>query len=258
VSSVKLLCTVLSIMCSILTLPNCYDVNNVKNEHKLANFGIELDKTGTYICIIIFTKRINIMKRTIRNCSLLVLALMVNLSHAKENDSLLIIHENEFKSFTKKNSEETFKYQLYIKNQKGQILYEEKMDDGKFLTSKFDFEKLPNGSYQAELIDGFRTQILPMKVKNDTLVPLYEEASVFFEPTVYKRGKSVYINLYSPEKSNLFVAIYDQTDQLVYSSSMRGKGTLGKVFDFSKMELGNYKLSLNHQGRDYIKTIEVL
>ena len=40
-SSVKLLCTVLSIMCSILTLPNCYDANNVKNEHKLANFGIE-------------------------------------------------------------------------------------------------------------------------------------------------------------------------------------------------------------------------
>ena len=78
------------------------------------------------------------------------------------------------------------------------------------------------------------------------------------KPVVKEKGTTVYVNQFSPESNPLYVAIFDENNDIVHEEVIKGKMEIGRIYDFSKSKKGHYRLYFESNGMtdDYMVYIE--
>lgn len=76
-----------------------------------------------------------------------------------------------------------------------------------------------------------------------------------FEPHFRIDNSIVSFNLLSLNEESARVMVYNNNYELLYSDTVKGGKNLGKMFDFSKAEKGNYFIVIKYNNNLYTKTI---
>ena len=184
------------------------------------------------------------MKRVIKKSLVLIIMLVTMISYADKNITNTEKVTNLKIENVKKGSV------LTIKDTKGLILYTETIETSGDYNKRFDLTFLPDGDYFFELDKDVEIKIIPFQVKALNVIIKKEDKKTVFKPIVYYRNKKVYISRMSLTNEPLDVKIYFENGQLIKSEIVKKKGNfLGKVYDFSKAEKGNYFVNIRVEGK---------
>jgi len=149
-------------------------------------------------------------------------------------------------------------HQLLIKDVNGVVLYKELIKDSGLYTKGFDLTSLPNGNYYFELDKDFEIKTIPFKVASREVIFNKEEESIIFKPVVRMKDNLVLISRLSFNQKPLELKIYyaDNND-LVYSEKIKEIPILERIYNFSNVKKGTYKIVIKTEGRIFIENINI-
>jgi len=197
------------------------------------------------------------MKTAIRK-SLVLVALLVTatVSYGNEisgntNNGKSVITDVTFKN-VKRGSV------LTIKDMDGLTLYKEAIKSNGNYSKGFDLSSLPNGAYYFELNKEVVIDVVPFKVLNSEVVFDKAAEAKIYKPVVYVKDKKVYVSKLSLESEALEVKILSDDDQVLYSGKIEKEGnTLGKIYNFSTSENGNYTIVMKTKEKRFVENIQI-
>ena len=147
---------------------------------------------------------------------------------------------------------------LFIKDEKGTVLYKESIVRTGDYSKGFDLTSLPNGEYYFELDKELEIVIIPFNVVSNQVVFKKEEKATIFKPQVRLKDDMVYVSRVDFEHSPIEYSIYysDNFD-LVLSEKLDKDIPLRKIYDFSKAKKGSYVFIFKANGRKFSRTIKI-
>lgn len=149
-------------------------------------------------------------------------------------------------------------HQLLIKDVNGIVLYKELIKGSGLYTNGFDLTSLPNGNYYFELDKDFEINTIPFKVFSSEVIFKKEEESTIFKPVVRLKDNLVLVSRLSFNEKPLELKIYyaDNGD-LVYSEKIKEIPILERIYNFSNVKKGTYKIVVKTEGRIFIENINI-
>lgn len=140
---------------------------------------------------------------------------------------------------------------ITIKDGRDITLFEQNIDKSEKFAKSFNLELLADGDYTIEIDDDSRTKVIPLNIANKLVNLNISESDEYFKPVVYKKGSMVYVNHFSPERNPLYVAIYNNKNEIIHEELLKGTMDLGKIFDFSNSFKGQYRIYMESKGMSY-------
>lgn len=140
---------------------------------------------------------------------------------------------------------------ITIKDGRDITLFEQNIDKSEKFAKSFNLELLADGDYTIEIDDDSRTKVIPLNIANKLVNLNISESDEYFKPVVYKKGSMVYVNHFSPERNPLYVAIYNNKNEIIHEELLKGTMDLGKIFDFSNSYKGQYRIYMESKGMSY-------
>lgn len=141
--------------------------------------------------------------------------------------------------------------QLFIKNGRGEVLYEELITKNGSFSKKFDFSSLENGYYTLELDKDFHIQVTPFTIVLDKVIFYEKAATTIFKPVIRNTENKVMISKFSFEETSIKVTIYYKNEVIV-KETVKGIDTLKRVYSLEKNKRGAYTVVINSNNRTYI------
>ncbi len=146
---------------------------------------------------------------------------------------------------------------LQIKDNYGQILYNEFIEKAGIHTKNFDLTNLPDALYYFELDNQIEIIITPFTVKDNIAVLIKDEEYKIDKPEIIVKDEHVYILNMSPAKFPWKINVYYEGDDLAYSEKLKDNKLLSRLYDFSNSKKGNYMIVLKSEGRTYRTNINI-
>jgi len=169
-------------------------------------------------------------------------------------DSLKV---NTEKSFNLVLSDVSNSTQITLKDKHSNILFKQSINKGESFAKTFNMELLAEGKYFVEIENETKIKVIALEVKQDEVVSNTSPANEIFKPVVNGKGAVVYVSQFSPEKAPLYIAIYNNRNELIHEETLSGKMDLGKRFNFSKSYNGIYRFYLESEGMSYDELVYV-
>jgi hypothetical protein len=169
-------------------------------------------------------------------------------------DSLKV---NEQKSFDLVLSDVSNSTQITLKDKHSNILYEQTINKGEGFSKTFNMELLAKGFYTIEIENETKVKVLTLEVNDNEVVSNLASTNEIYKPVVNGKGAIVSVSQFSPDEAPLYVAIYNNRNELIYEETLKGKMDLGKRFDFSKSLNGEYRFYLESKGKIYDQLVYV-
>jgi hypothetical protein len=169
-------------------------------------------------------------------------------------DSLKV---NAEKSFNLVLSDISNSTQITIKDKHSNILFTQTINKGEGFSKTFNMELLTKGDYTIEIENGTKIKVLALEVKDNELLSNLTSTHEIYKPVVHGKGSFVNVSQFSPDQAPLYVAIYNNRNELIYEETLKGKIDLGKRFDFSDTYNGEYRFYLESKGMSYHQLVYV-
>ena len=147
---------------------------------------------------------------------------------------------------------------LSIMDMNGLVLYKEAIKKSGNYTKGFDLTSLPNGDYYFELNKEVEIKFVPFKVVASVVT--FDKAAELniFKPVVYVRDKNISITKLALGSETLSIEIFSESGDSVYSEKIEKVGNLlGRIFDFSTSEKGNYTIVIKTKERRFVENIQI-
>jgi len=183
-----------------------------------------------------------------------MIVLLLSANAIAFEDSLKV---NDTKSFNLVLNNVSSTTQITLKDARNTILFKESVNKGEDFKKTFNMELLPAGNYKVEIEDATRIKELTVDIGNDENVATVSLNKEVFKPVVTERGEKVYVSQFSPEKSPLYISIYNSRNELVHEETLEGKMDLGKKFNFSKAQKGEYRFYLESNGESFDQLVYI-
>ena len=149
------------------------------------------------------------------------------------------------------------KISINFRDTKGISLYSEDIKKSTQKFSKtFDVSDLPDGLYKVEIEDGIKISSYSFSVISNKILSGVVKKDEIFKPVFAERGKKVYVSKYNPQNTELKVTILDSNSQELYSENFKGKESLGKIYDFSKIQ-GDYTILVSCDDKTYTQAVTI-
>ncbi|MFT4780897.1 MAG: hypothetical protein ACJAZK_003074 [Psychroserpens sp.] len=148
-------------------------------------------------------------------------------------------------------------HQYKIIDDKGTILFTEKIKRNGTFVKRFDFTALNNGSYILELDKDFEIIITPFIIQSNNVVFLEKNEKVIFKPVVRTENNQLLISHMSLEEQPLKIELYYNGER-IFKDQLVGDKILNKIYKLSSQKKGSYYLSMTSGGRSFIKSFELL
>jgi hypothetical protein len=148
-------------------------------------------------------------------------------------------------------------HQYKIIDDKGTILFTEKIKRNGTFVKRFDFTALNNGSYILELDKDFEIIITPFIIQSNNVVFLEKNEKVIFKPVVRTENNQLLISHMSLEEQPLKIELYYKGER-IFKDQLVGDKILNKIYKLSSQKKGSYYLSMTSGGRSFIKSFELL
>ena len=191
------------------------------------------------------------MKKTLLGA---LIILFTGLHASAFEDSLKV---NEKKSFDLALSDVSNATKITLQDKRDNILFEETIQKGESFTKTFNMELLPEGEYSVEIENATKISVMKLLVNKEEVVMQGDGSQEIYKPVISEKGSSVYLTQFSPQSKPLYVAIYNSRSELVYEGTLSGRIDLGKVFDFSKTQSGNYRFYMESDGMSYDQLVYI-
>ncbi len=147
---------------------------------------------------------------------------------------------------------------LFIKDDKGLVLYKESIVTSGAYSKGFDLTSLPNGEYFFELDSELEVVVIPFDVEGSVVNFKKEEKNTIFKPVIRVKDDIVYVSRTSYEEAPLEYKIYfAQNSDVILSEKFENESVVERIYDFSQAEKGEYLFVFKSNGRRYVKSIKI-
>jgi hypothetical protein len=189
------------------------------------------------------------MKTTIKKMILAVMVItLVSANAIAFEDSLKV---NDEKSFDLVLTEVTKQTQISLLDKRNNVLFTKTIEGGENFSKTFNLELLAEGDYFVEIEDEIKLKRLALEVNENDVTSCSSSQHEYFKPVVNEKGSTVYVSHFSPSMDPLYVAIYNNKNEMIHEEILKGKMDLGKKFDFSRTYSGEYRFYLESNGISY-------
>lgn len=160
------------------------------------------------------------------------------------------------KSFRLVLKDEAANIQIKIKDQFGQVLYKELVENPIAYNRVFNVSPLPAGDYDLELEFPNKHQVIPLKISYSQVELDTLDMVEYFKPTVRQKGSQVTVSMLNVTKDPVNILIFDKrTNNLLSQQKFRDEIIVGTRFDFSKLKAGEYLISMKCNNMAYSQTV---
>lgn len=141
---------------------------------------------------------------------------------------------------------------IRIKNQFGQVLYTETVENVNGILKNFDLRHLESGRYNIELENSFNIEVLPITISFDSVTVSENQFNTIHKPFVRLKENGIvdfnYLNLNSNKTS---VLITDSKGNMIYKEDLGSKSGIEKRFDISSLDKGEYQIVVQSGDRNF-------
>ncbi len=229
----------------------------------MGNTAVFSGAIAVHLCRVLFLKQNRIDMKTLIKSLILGTTIMLALVLFSSASSFAASGEGVVMEVTGSN---TFKLILndlnggltvQIKDQYGYTLHQESINTTTTYGKQFNLSELPNGDYYVELSYDSKFEIYPLSINKGQVEVKTERVKEVFKPVMNLNDNLLSITQLAPRKSTLHVMIYDEDQNLLMNDSMSGEISLGKIYDLSKLEPGQYQVYLASEGRSYQRDLRL-
>lgn len=148
-----------------------------------------------------------------------------------------------------------------IKDENGLILYKEAIQQGGVYKKGFDLTALPDGSYFFELEKDIEVTTIPFTVKETEVAFEKSKSETVFKPLTVIKGDFVFVSQLSLDEEPLEIEIYydggtnSRSFELLYSETIKNTKNIERVFKFTNLKVGDYKIVYRTEGKQFIEFI---
>ena len=147
---------------------------------------------------------------------------------------------------------------LSIKDMNGLTLYKEAIQENGTYSKGFDLTSLPNGDYYFEMDKDVVINVIPFKVSSSVVSFDKAAEAKIYKPVVFVNDKNVHISKMALDVEALEIEIISEEGDAVYSEKIEKEGNvLGKIYDFSTSQKGNYTIVIKTKERRFVENIQI-
>jgi len=145
---------------------------------------------------------------------------------------------------------------IRIKNQFGEVLYTETIENVNGILKNFDLKHLKSGHYKIELENALNIEVLPISVTYDSVIVSESQFNTVHKPFVKLKANGIvdfnYLNLNSSKTS---VLITNSKGNVIYKEDLGNQSGIEKRFDISSLDKGEYQIMVQSGDRNFKHSI---
>ena len=157
-----------------------------------------------------------------------------------------VVNSKSFKLAIKQGEKEV---KLKLLDQFGQVLYDESIQARAEYKKVFNLSTLPTGEYRLELEYPTKIQVMPITVGRGGIELHQQEAEEMFKPSFRQRDSKISINMLNTQHNPLKIRVADDEGQLIYQDVLDNDLIIGKQYDLSQLDPGDYTVKLYTESR---------
>jgi len=143
-----------------------------------------------------------------------------------------------------------------IFNTDGGELFDEvlRSKDGK-ITRTYDLTALPKGTYFLETETATKVSRHEITITGTTATVADTTVAEIYKPVVITKDGIVTVSILNNEKTPVEIKMYDDSNNEVYSETVRGEQTLAKRFNIKSTTAKNFTLVTKYNNKMFVETV---
>ncbi len=200
------------------------------------------------------------MKNLVRNSVSIFAMLILTVATTFANDPYLKLEKVADKTIGFKINKLSAPFNVSFKNSEGELIYEETYSSDKASSRKYDLREIVSGKYYFEIETEFTIEKYLVVVNSKTAEIVEKSVTILNKPIVIKVNDKVLVTKLNLSKDDLKISIYDDNGNGLYTETItadKSEFSIGKKFDFSKVDKGEYTFYLTTDKKTYKKTVSL-
>ena len=140
---------------------------------------------------------------------------------------------------------------ISIKDDEGKNLYNKTVKGQSSFAKQFDMSQLPTGAYVLSLEDELSVQNIPLSVMDNDVEIAMDDKKRIFKPHFMQDANLLDVMVFSPDKSDHKITIYDEANQVVYYETIAGQMTIEKRYNLAQLAPGQYNITIESNNYSY-------
>ncbi|UOB16933.1 hypothetical protein [Abyssalbus ytuae] len=201
------------------------------------------------------------MKSLVRNSVMLFAMFTLTVATALANDPYLRLEKTGDKVITFAISKISSPVYVSFKDAEGSVVYSDTYKLDKPTLKKYSFEEMAEGDYYLEVETDVKVEkyLIVVDSKGAELYEAYDK--VYHKPVaIAKSNRKVFVSKLNLSKDDLKISVYDEQGHWLCTEVVKGDNkehTIGKRFNMTKVEKGEYTFFLTTDGKTYVETINL-
>ncbi|MCX2680492.1 DUF3244 domain-containing protein [Galbibacter sp. EGI 63066] len=198
------------------------------------------------------------MRKIIKNSMLVVLLSIATLATTRANDFYLSVKSDDSRTVDLHIEKIDQPLSISFVDARGEVLYNYKYKELPTSVKRYNFSGLPTGTYYFVVESETKIEKVAVVFTDDKTIVKRKEEKVTYKPYFRSDNNFLSMNMLSIDGSPVGIKVYnDNTGELVYKEVLQGKKSLGKRFDFSRVDKGIYRFEVKHKGNIFYKTVSL-
>lgn len=145
---------------------------------------------------------------------------------------------------------------IRLKNQFGQVVYSETVENVNGILKNFDLRHLESGRYKIELENALNIEVLPITITWDSIAVAHDQFTTIHKPFInLKENGTVDFNFLNLNANPTSIIITNEKGNVIYKENLGNSSDIEKRYDISSLERGNYQFIVQNGGRNFKHSI---
>jgi hypothetical protein len=145
---------------------------------------------------------------------------------------------------------------IRLKNQFGQVVYSETVENVNGILKNFDLKHLESGHYKIELENTLNIEVLPITITWDSVKVAHDQFTTVHKPFInLKENGTVDFNYLNLNANATSVMITNDKGNVIYKEDLGNGSDIEKRYDISSLEKGSYQFIVHSGDRNFKHSI---
>jgi hypothetical protein len=145
---------------------------------------------------------------------------------------------------------------IRLKNQFGQVVYSETVENVNGILKNFDLRHLESGRYKIELENALNIEVLPITITWDSVRVAHDQFTTIHKPFFnIKENGRVDFNFLNLNANTTSIVITNEKGNVIYKENLGNSSDIEKRYDLSSLEKGKYQFIVQNGDRNFKHSI---
>ncbi|SMG21862.1 protein of unknown function [Marivirga sericea] len=145
---------------------------------------------------------------------------------------------------------------IRLKNQFGQVVYSETVENVNGILKNFDLKHLESGHYKIELENALNIEVMPITITWDSVRVAHDQFTTVHKPFIsLKENGTVDFNFLNLSTKSTSVMITNEKGNVIYKEDLGTSSDIEKRYDLSSLEKGTYQMIVQSGDRNFKQSI---